>query len=309
MTIAPKVSIIATAQDWVNDHLAELDQTDLHALYIADHPSFETTDSWSWLSFAAGQTDRIRLGTQVTGASFHHPTRLAKQVTTVDNLSNGRATLGIGTGYEVQDYMPYGYEMPSFKDRVTYMDEMLTVMRQMFAGSIDGFDGQFFHYEGAADFAPLPVQKPHPTIMIGLNMAGLAMQVAARQADAINTWQLGPAQVAAIRDPLAEATLAAGRNPEDVAITCDVVMAKGADRAGAEALAHQIRDMARNWGRNDSVTQWEADGVLHGDGDAMCEQILKFGEAGVSEVTAAVSTIEEALWLDAEVAKKLGAQT
>jgi alkanesulfonate monooxygenase SsuD/methylene tetrahydromethanopterin reductase-like flavin-dependent oxidoreductase (luciferase family) len=307
MPQTPKISIIATAQDWVNEHLAEIDKTDLHALYIADHPSFETTDSWSWLAFAAGQTDRIRLGTHVTGASFHHPTRLAKQVTTVDNLSNGRATLGIGTGYEEQDYKPYGFEMPSFKDRVTYMDEMLSVMRQMFSGSIDGFEGQFFQYEGPADFAPLPVQQPHPPIVIGLNVAGIAMQVAARQADAINTWQLSPAQVDALRTPLAEATIKAGRAPEDVAITCDLMMAKGADRAGAEDLAHYIRDMARSWGRKESATPWGADGVLHGDGDAMCEHILKYGEIGVSEITVSVADIEEALWLDAEVAKKLAA--
>jgi alkanesulfonate monooxygenase SsuD/methylene tetrahydromethanopterin reductase-like flavin-dependent oxidoreductase (luciferase family) len=302
---SPKVSIIATQQDWVNDHLGTLDDTRFHALYIADHPSFATTDSWSWLAYAAGQTSRIRLGTHVTGASFHHPTRLAKQVTTVDNLSGGRATLGIGTGYEVQDYRPYGYDMPGFKDRVTYMDEMLTVMRQMFSGSIDGFEGQFFHYDGAAEFAPLPVQRPHPTIMIGLNMAGLALQVAARQADAINTWQLGPTQIDALRAPLAEATIKAGRQADDVAITCDVLMAPGADHAGAQALAHQVRDMARGWGRKDTVTQWEAEGVLYGDGDGMVEQIEKFGDAGASEITVAVSDIDQALWLNAEVAEKL----
>ena len=305
MTINPKISIIAAAQDWATDHLATIDNTHFHALYIADHPSFATTDSWSWLAYAAGKTEHIRLGTHVTGASFHHPTRLAKQVTTVDNLSGGRAILGIGTGYEVQDYMPYGYEMPSFKNRVAYMDEMLSVMRQMFSGSIDGFKGQFFTYEGEAEFAPLPVQKPYPTIIIGLNMAGLAMEVAARQADAINTWQLGPAAVEALRDPLADATIAAGRNPEDVAITCDVLMAPGANHNAAEALAHQIRDKARGWGRKDSVTQWEADGVLHGDGDAMCEQIQKFAEIGVSEITVSVSDIDQALWLDAEIAQKL----
>ena len=307
MAAPPKISIIATAQDWVNDHLASIDQTDFHALYIADHPSFATTDSWSWLAFAAGQTKRIRLGTHVTGASFHHPTRLAKQVTTVDNLSGGRAILGIGTGYEVQDYRPYGFDMPSFKDRVAYMDDMLQVMRQLFSGQIDGFDSAHFDYDGAADFAPLPVQQPYPPIVIGLNMAGLALQVAARQADAINTWQLGPQQVAALKGPLADATIAAGRTPEDVALTCDVVMAKDADRAGAEALAHQIRDMARGWGRKDSVTDWGADGVLYGDGDAMCEQILRFADVGVSEVTISVSDIDQALWLDAEIARRLQA--
>ena len=61
-----------------------------------------------------------------------------------------------------------------------------------------------------------------------------------------------------------------GRAEGSVALTSDVVMAKDADQAGAEALAHQIRDMARGWGRKDSVTDWGADGVLYGDGDWRC---------------------------------------
>ena len=223
MANSPKLSIIITAQDWAGEHLQTLDESHFHALYIADHPSFSTTDSWSWLAYAAGQTERIWLGTHVTGASFHHPARLAKQVTTVVNLSNGRAVLGLGTGYEVQDYQPYGFKMPPFKDRVNYMEE-----------TIDGFDGQHFSYEGAADFAPLPIQRPNPPIIIGLNMAGLAMQVAAKHADGINTWQLGLKAVAAIRGPLADAVIAAGRSPNDLALTCDLLMAPGAGHREAE---------------------------------------------------------------------------
>jgi alkanesulfonate monooxygenase SsuD/methylene tetrahydromethanopterin reductase-like flavin-dependent oxidoreductase (luciferase family) len=186
------------------------------------------------------------------------------------------------------------------------MGEMIQVIRQLFSGSIDGFDGQHFSYEGAADFAPLPVQQPSPPIIVGLNMAGLAMQVAARHADGINTWQLGPKAVAAIRDPLADAVIAEGRSPDDVALTCDVLMAPGAGHREAEKLAHQVRDMARGWGRKDSVTEWEADGVLHGDGDTMCEQLMAFADVGVSEVTISISDIDQAIWLNEEIASKLG---
>lgn len=302
-----KVSIIATAQDWVNEHLEAVDNTAFHTLYIADHPSFATTDSWTWLAYAAARTKRIRLGTHVTGASFHHPTRLAKQVTTVDNLSGGRAVLGIGTGYEVQDYKPYGFPMPSFKGRVDYLEEMIVVLKALFSGNIDGFAGEYFDYEGAADFAPLPVQKPYPPIMIGLNRAGLALKVAGRHADAINTWQLSPTQVGEIVGPLADACGEAGRDPSDVAITCDVVMARGADQSGAQELAHQIRDMARGWGRDNSVTDWNEDGVLYGDGDSMLAQLDAFTAAGATEVTVAVSDIEDVLWLDDAVARPLSA--
>lgn len=299
-----KLSVIITSQDWATPHLAEIDATALHGLYVADHPSFPVTESWTWLAYAAAKTSRIRLGTHVTGAPFYHPTRLAKQVASVDALSNGRAVLGIGTAYEVQDFMPYGFPMAGFKDRVDYMEETLVILKQLFTGRIDGFRGRFHTYEGEADFAPLPVNGSVP-IWIGLNKAGLALQVAARHADAINTWQLSPEQVREIAGPLAEAVGKAGRKAGDVAITCDVVMARGADTRGAEDLAHRIRDMARGWGRKDSVTDWGVGGVLHGDGDAMLEQLQRFAEAGCSEVTVSASSIEDVRWVNENVATRL----
>ena len=299
-----KLSVIITSQDWATPHLEEIDATALHGLYVADHPSFPVTESWTWLAYAAAKTSRIRLGTHVTGAPFYHPTRLAKQVASVDALSNGRAVLGIGTAYEVQDFMPYGFPMAGFRDRVDYMEETLVILKQLFTGRIDGFQGRFHTYDGEADFAPLPVNGSVP-IWIGLNKAGLALQVAARHADAINTWQLSPEQVREIAGPLAEAVEQAGRKAGDVAITCDVVMARGADTKGAEDLAHRIRDMARGWGRKDSVTDWGVGGVLHGDGDAMLEQVQRFAEAGCSEVTVSASSIEDVRWVNENVAARL----
>ncbi|MEN3975545.1 LLM class flavin-dependent oxidoreductase [Emcibacter sp. SYSU 3D8] len=299
-----KLSVIITSQDWATPHLAEIDATALHGLYIADHPSFPVTESWTWLAYAAARTSRIKLGTHVTGAPFYHPTRLAKQVASVDALSNGRVILGIGTAYEVADFRPYGFPMPGFSDRVELLEETIVILKQLFTGKIDGFDGKFHTYEGEAEFAPVPVNGSVP-IWIGLNKAGLALQVAARHADAVNTWQLSPAQVREIAGPLKEAVEKAGRKPEDVAITCDVVMARGADERGAEQLAHRIRDMARGWGRKESVTDWGVGGVLHGDGDAMLEQLGRFKEVGCTEVTVSCSSIEDVRWVNENVAKRL----
>jgi alkanesulfonate monooxygenase SsuD/methylene tetrahydromethanopterin reductase-like flavin-dependent oxidoreductase (luciferase family) len=299
-----KLSVIITSQDWATPHLEEIDRTALHGLYVADHPSFPVTESWTWLAYAAAKTSRIMLGTHVTGAPFYHPTRLAKQVASVDALSNGRAVLGIGTAYEVQDFMPYGFPMAGFRDRVDHLEETLVILKQLFTGGIDGFQGRFHTYEGEAEFAPVPVNGSVP-IWIGMNKAGLAMQVAARHANAINTWQLSPTQVLEIAGPLAEAVEKAGRRPSDVAITCDVVMAREAGEKDAEALAHRIRDMARGWGRKESVTDWGVGGVLHGDGDAMAEQIERFAAAGCSEVTVSCSSIDDVRWLDEYVARRL----
>lgn len=306
MAYSPRLSIIVTQQDWATPHLQTIDATALHGLYIADHPSFAVTESWTWLAYAAARTERIKLGTHVTGVPFYHPTRLAKQVASVDALSNGRAILGLGTAYEVQDFLPYGFPMPGFRDRVTYVEETVTIMKQLFTGRSTGFRGKFHSYEGECEFAPLPVNGTIP-IWMGLNKVGLALEAAARFADAINTWQLSPDQVGALAGPLQEAVDRAGRDPGDVAITCDVVMARDADQRGAEDLAERIRDMARGWGRKDSVTDWHAGGVLYGDADAMCEQVGRFADVGCTELTVAASSLEDILWLDQNVAQRTGA--
>ena len=301
-----RFSVIITSQDWATPYLEEIDATALHGLYIADHPSFPVTESWTWLAYAAAKTRRIKLGTHVTGAPFYHPTRLAKQVASVDVLSHGRAVLGIGTAYEHQDFAPYGFAMPDFKGRVAHLEETLVILKQLFSGSIDGFAGTYHRYAGKAEFAPRPVRGAVP-IWIGLNKPGLAMEVAARHADAINTWKLAPAQVAVLSNALGEACARVGRSTDEVQVTCDVVMARGADSHGAEQIAHRIRDMARGWGRKDTVTEWGAGGVLYGDGDGMCEQLQRFAEVGCVEVTAAVANIEDIRWLNANVASRLAA--
>ncbi len=303
--MAFKISVIAARHDWITPHLAELDETAFHALYIADHPVFADTDPWSWLAYAAGQTQRIRLGTHVTGAPFHHPFRLAKQLATVDVLSGGRAMLGIGAGYEAKDFAPYGFEMRPFPDRIAHLEEMLIVLKQFFTGASRGFDGQFIKLEGETGFAPVPVQQPNPPFIVGLNRPGKVMDLAARRADAINTWQLSPAQVADLLEPLAEACAKAGREPDSLAVTSDVIMVKGGSRADAEALAHTVRDRTRKMGRQNAATDWGADGMLYGDGDMLCEQLAKFRDIGVSEVTVAVASADEFLWLDQEVARRM----
>lgn len=305
--MAFKISVIAARHDWITPHLRELDATAIHALYIVDHPCFADTDPWSWLAYAAGQTSRLRIGTHVTGAPFHHPLRLAKQLVTVDVLSGGRATLGIGTAYEAKDFRPYGFEMRPFADRVAHLEEMLIVLRQFFSGRSRGFSGRFIQLEGEADFAPRPIQSPNPPFVIGLNRPGKVMELAARHADAINTWQLSPGQVKDLLEPLATACEAVGRKPDSIEITSDVVMLRNAARADAEARARAISDRTRALGRSVQATDWGADGLVYGDGDAICEQLLRFREAGVVEVTVSVSSADEFLWLDDKVVRRMGA--
>jgi len=298
-------SMVTTNQDWLSSELSKLDATGFEAVYVVDHPSFPIADPWTWLAFAAARTSRIRLGTHVTGAPFHHPAQLARQVATVDRLSGGRAVLGIGTAYEHQDFAPYGHEMSPFGDRLMRLEEALRIVRSLWTQERTEFSGRHFTLSGGATFEPKPLQAPNPPIIVGLNRQGGALRIAAELADGINTWQLGPRQIAELGPHIERACESVSRDVSSLRITSDVLFARGADRSGADALAAAVRDLARSWGRSEKVTDWDAGGILFGDADTMAEQALLFRDAGVSELTVAFNHMDEVLWFDENVVPRI----
>ncbi|MBW2314082.1 MAG: LLM class flavin-dependent oxidoreductase [Deltaproteobacteria bacterium] len=305
MSKSLRFGLVTTDQGWLTNELGALDASSFDAVYVVDHPAFPAPDPWTWLGFAAARTERIRLGTHVTGAPFHHPTALAREVATVDRLSNGRATLGIGTGYEREDFEPFGFPMQPFADRLAMLDEVLEILRSLWTEDVTEFDGAHFRLSGGARFGPKPVQSPHPPIVVGLNRAGEALRIAVRHAQAINTWQLGPAQVRDLHFELEAACESAGRDPATLELTSDVLLARDASRSDAERLAVLVRDAARSWGRSPSVTEWGAEGVLHGDAEAVAEQAGRFQDAGVTELGVAVNHVDELHWFSEDVIPRL----
>ena len=296
-----KFGLVATGGGALNDVIAEVDELGFETFNVVDHPSFDQPDAWTYLAWVAGQTRHMQLGTHVTGMPFRPPFQLAKQVVTVDTLSNGRAVLGIGTAYEHADFEPYGFEMLDFLGRIEQLEEGIQIMKSFWTQETTEFAGKHYRIEGGATFSPKPVQQPHPPIMVGLNRRGALLRLAARQADAINTWQLGPAQVAELAEHARAACDAIGRDPGTLALTSDVILARGQTREAADQIASGIAQMARGWGRSVKVTQWDHSGVLFGDGDNMLEQIAGFAEVGVEEVAISSSDFDDIAWFSENV--------
>jgi alkanesulfonate monooxygenase SsuD/methylene tetrahydromethanopterin reductase-like flavin-dependent oxidoreductase (luciferase family) len=182
LSAAPTFGLVTTNQSWLTDELEALDGSGFDSLYVVDHPAFPIPDPWTWLAFASARTRRVRLGTHVTGAPFHPPTSLAKQVATVDRLSNGRAVLGIGTAYEHADFEPYGFPMLKFRERLAALAETLCILKSLWTRETTSFTGAHFTLPGEATFEPKPVQQPHPPILIGLNRHGEALRIAVEHA-------------------------------------------------------------------------------------------------------------------------------
>jgi len=301
-----KFGIVATGSGALDDKIAEVDGLGYEALYVVDHPSFDQPDAWTYLAWVAGQTQQIRLGTHVTGMPFRPPFQLAKQIVSVDALSNGRAVLGIGTGYEYDDFEPYGFEMLDFLGRIEQLEEGIQIMKSFWTQETTEFAGKHYQLKGGATFSPKPVQQPHPPIIVGLNRRGALLRLAARQADAINTWQLGPAQVAELAEHARAACEDIGRDPASLAITSDLIFARGQTQDAADQIAGGIAQMARGWGRSELVTQWDHGGVLFGDADNMLEQVAAFADIGVEEIDISSSDFDDIAWFSENVIARSG---
>ena len=296
-----KFGLVATSSGALDDRLAEVDALGFKTFYVVDHPSFDQPDAWSYLCWVAAQTRHMRLGTHVTGMPFHHPFQLAKQVATVDTLSGGRAVLGIGTAYEHADFEPYGFEMLDFLGRIEQLEEGIRILKSFWTQEQTEFAGEHYRLEGGATFSPRPVQQPHPPIIVGLNRRGALLRLATRQADAINTWQLGPAQVAELAEHAVAACADIGRDPASLALTSDLILARGQTQEAADQIAGGIAQLARGWGRSEKVTQWDHGGVLFGDGDNVLEQVAAFDAIGVEEVAISSSDFDDIAWFNEHV--------
>jgi F420-dependent oxidoreductase-like protein len=159
-----------------------------HMIQIAgvgapDEPFIE---GWTALSGLAAVTSRIRLATLATSVGFRNPAHLAKIAATVDLISQGRLTLGIGAGYLATEYCQYGWEFPARPAvRIRQMEEAVRLILALWTERRTTFHGRYFHAEDAI-LEPKPVQKPRPPVMIAGGGEQLTLRAVARLADACN---------------------------------------------------------------------------------------------------------------------------
>jgi F420-dependent oxidoreductase-like protein len=166
---------------WVADHLLQADPN--------SRPEAELLEAYTTLGFLAAQTERVRLGTMVTGVTFRPPALLIKAVTTLDALSGGRAWLGIGAGYQQDEARAMGLDLPPLGERFERLEETLRLAVQMWAGDTSPFQGEHYRLEHPVS-SPGPLTKPHPPILIGGMGERKTLRLVARYADACNLFDI-----------------------------------------------------------------------------------------------------------------------
>jgi F420-dependent oxidoreductase-like protein len=162
---------------WVMDHFFQIPP-----IGEAEEPMLE---GYSALAFAASISERISLGTLVTGATYRHPGILVKTVTTLDVLSGGRAWFGIGAGWFEREHLGLGVPFPATSERFERLEETLQIALQMWSGEVGPYEGK--HYQLAETLnQPMPLSVPRPPIMIGGGGEKKTLRLVARYGDACN---------------------------------------------------------------------------------------------------------------------------
>jgi alkanesulfonate monooxygenase SsuD/methylene tetrahydromethanopterin reductase-like flavin-dependent oxidoreductase (luciferase family) len=169
-----------------------------HCLYLADHfmpdgehtpvaadGSFYMLEATAVLAAIAGATSRIRLSNLVLSATFRHPAVLANWAATVDHISRGRLTLGIGSGWQPNEHRQYGLTLGSPGEQVDRLREVLTVLTGLLSDPTTTFAGNYYQISDAV-CDPKPVQSPLPLLVSGRRPR--MMRLVARFAQLWNHW-------------------------------------------------------------------------------------------------------------------------
>ena len=177
---------------WVGDHIAlPADAPD-----SAAQPRLEAVIA---LTYLAALTERVRLGVGVIVLPQRQPVLLAKQLTSLDVLSGGRLTVGVGVGYVERELRALG---ASLADRAARTDEYLAAMRALWDEPVPAFAGRFVSFSEVVQ-RPLPAQRPHPPIMVG-GHSPAAYRRAVTAGNGWYGWDLGVDETAAALSALRE---------------------------------------------------------------------------------------------------------
>ena len=215
--------------DEIASRLAEIaqlaDEGGFHSLWVMDHlfqiPNVGPVDhdmleGWSTLHFVAGLTDRVKLGTLVSGVTYRHPAVLVKQATTLDVLSGGRAILGIGAAWFEREHRGLGIPYPSQRERFERLEEALHIAEQMWSADDGEFRGPYTHLQETL-CVPAPIQRPRPPILIGGMGERRTLRLVAEYADACNLFtHLGIDEIAHKLGVLADHCEAVGREYDEI---------------------------------------------------------------------------------------------
>ena len=200
------------------------------------------TDAWVTLAGLARDTERIRLGTLVTAATFRAPGPLAISVAQVDEMSGGRIELGLGAGWYEREHQAYAIPFPPLGERFERLEEQLAIITGLWAtavGETFSFDGRH-HQVKDSPALPKPAQRPGPPIIIGGRGPSRTPRLAAAYAAEFNLAFAPLEQFVEQCERVRAACTAIGRDPDSLVYSAALVLCCGSDEGEVTRRAAAI---------------------------------------------------------------------
>jgi F420-dependent oxidoreductase-like protein len=239
-------------------------------------------ESYTTLGFLAGRTERVRLGTLVTGITYRNVGHLAKIVATLDVLSGGRAMCGLGAAWFEREHRAYGWRFPPLSERYALLEDALQVLPMLWGKGSPPFDGKLLHLAETVCY-PRPLQE-HVPILVGGQGERRTLRLVAQYADACNVRGDAPT----VRHKVAvlhKHCEAVGRDPESIAVTHLSTALVGRDEAEVDALVERLRPPS-------SSPEAYAERVNAGTVEDHIGHCRELAESGVREAIVSLSGAE-----------------
>jgi F420-dependent oxidoreductase-like protein len=234
------VTLPQIKRSWADarDAAIEFDRLGYDSVWVCDHllsvplPHLPIFEAWSELAAVAAITTRVELGTLVTPPFFRHPAVLAKQMATIDHVSNGRVIAGLGGGWFEQEFTGYGLPFPSLRERLRALDETCEILTRLWTEPTTTFEGRHFTLRDAV-CEPKPIRRP--PILIGGGGEKVLMGIAVKHAQVWNNLAAFQAQLGRKVEALKRRCDELRRDFDsiDVSQQCVVVIAETDDAARA----------------------------------------------------------------------------
>jgi F420-dependent oxidoreductase-like protein len=198
-------------------------------------------EGYTSLGFLAGLTSEIKLALLVTGVTYRHPGLLAKIVTTLDILSNGRAQLGIGAAWYEREHKGLGVPFPPISERFERLEETLQICHQMWSDDDGPYQGKHYQLEETI-CSPQPIQQPGPKILVGGSGERKTLRLVAQYADACNLFAPSPEVVAQKLEVLARHCDNESRDPNTIEKT---ILAFGDPLSDVDAFLRSMEEYSK----------------------------------------------------------------
>ncbi len=262
-------------------HMARLaEDVGFDSLWVGDHLLYRNEgddptgpwEAWSTMAALAAVTKNIQIGPLVASTSFHAPAMIAKKAITLDEISKGRFILGLGAGWNKDEYLGFGFP---YSHRVGRFEEAFTIIRQLVCGEVVDFTGKYYHIE-QCQILPVGPRRQGPPLMIGSSGPRM-LRITLPYVQMWNSWftqfRNDPDQLGSLLDLVDKTCDEVGRDPKEIIKTVAV-------------LVQLPQGTGRRHGDADAVTP------ISGTPEQVAEKLSRFEAKGIDHIQLVLDPID-----------------